>query len=296
MKKIKLFIFLTMILSMTLIIAGCKNKGFGFKSQEEIVNSFKNYSIEFKVVKEGKETIYKIIEDESYIAYQINDCMMTLFQKSTKMKYIVKRNAKTKSLYISTEDIEKVVKNIKNNFFSAHVSLASDYIQQADEEVNGILCNVYSRVSEGLEQYCYVSKNEGFCVKTYVDSQGTITSYEVLSYEKDNQSNQEYFDYATVEFSLWPDHQLALVIPELRSGDYESHMSNDEFIQIVYNNVNVEDLEFYILSVKEANYTENIEENDQYGYYTFSADNKAYQILVEYYNQKITIKVQLLTE
>ena len=37
MKKIKLFIFLTMILSMTLIIAGCKNKGFGFKSQEEIV-------------------------------------------------------------------------------------------------------------------------------------------------------------------------------------------------------------------------------------------------------------------
>lgn len=294
MKKIKLFIVLTIILSITLIISGCNKNKFGFKTKEEIINSFTNYEIEFNVIKNDKTNNYLIIEDETFILYQINDGLATLYHKPTKMKYIIKHYAKTKAIYISTEEIDKIVYGIKESFFAAHVNISKDYKKQEDEIINGISCDVYTRVTEGLNQNCYVSKEEGFCVKTYVENNGEITSYEVVSYERGKQSCQEYYEYANVDLSFWPDHRLAILVPELKTGDYESSLFNDEYLEIVYNNVDVESVKGYVSDVQEAKFTENIEEKEEYGYYLFSADNKEYQILIEYFSQKVTIKISEL--
>lgn len=295
MKKIKLFIVLTIILSITLIISGCNNKSFGFKTQEEIINSFTNYSIEFTVTQKEKTTKYSIIEDESYILYQVGEGLSTLYKKSTKMKYIIKYHAKTKAMYISTEDIDKIVGSIKKSFFAAHVNIANDYKKKADETINGILCDVYTRESEGLSQNCYVSKADGFCVKTYVENNGEITSYEVLSFVKGNQSCEEYYEYPSVEYSLWPDHPLAVVIPELTAGDYKSHIHNSEYLEIVYNNVTLESYKSYISILQNAKYNEDIEEKEEAGFNYYIAHNNTYQVIIQYYNSEITIKISKLS-
>ena len=61
MKKIKLFISVTIILFVTLMISGCNKNKFGFKTKEEIINSFTNYAIEFNVIKNDKTNNYLII-------------------------------------------------------------------------------------------------------------------------------------------------------------------------------------------------------------------------------------------
>lgn len=296
MKKILNISVIIITIFITLLTTSCNKDKFNFLSKEEIVNSFTNYELEFTVTSDNKINKYLIKEDGKYIFYQVNNGMKTLFDKNTKMKYCIKFTDKTKAMYISSEDVETDIENIKNKYLVAHLGIANNYKKVEDQEVNGILCDVYTRTSDLAVQTVFVSKQEGYCVKTYVENQGQITSYEVLKCVKGETSCEEYMSYTNTVFTPWPDHELVLTLPFLRSGDYKSSNSEENFLEIVHENITKENVLDYVFELKEYKYQENIEEVDTADYYAYVADNKIHQVIIEYQNNEIKIQILKLEQ
>lgn len=281
------------ILIITLCLTNCNKDKFNFKTKEEIVNSFTNYELELKVTSNGFTYKYLIKEDDTFVLFQANNGHTTLFDKTTKAKYLIKHLTKTKAMYLSTDDIEKQLHNIKETYFAAHVGLSPKYKKVEDEEVNGILCDVYKYETEETLQMCYVSKEDGFCVKTYSDVTDVV-SYEILKYQKGNVSCREYFNYTSTTYSLWPDHELALMVPEVNDGTYGSHSSDEISLKIKYDNYNIENGESYVNELKAEGFTVNETYINQPDYMAFTAYNEeGYKVtvIVQGSSKQISIEI-----
>lgn len=292
MKKKILFIFAVLIITCTL--TNCNKSKFNFKTKEEIINSFDNYEIEIKISTNTSQSIYLIKEDERFVYFRVNNGYTTLYDKTTKTKYLIKHYAQTKAIYLSTDDIEKQIYNIKEKYLAAHVVLSNEYKQVEDAEVNGILCNVYRRENKEDYQMCYVSKEDGFCVKTYSDVEDKVVSYEILKYQKGNISCLEYFNYSMAIYSLWPDHELAMQVPEITDGTYESYEINYDSITINYKDYEFENAEVYVALLKQQGYSVDAVYINQSNVLTYLAYNEeGYRVSVRADGAKQTISVEI---
>ena len=219
-----------------------------FLSKEQILNKFKTYELKFVFVsKDGKESVYEIMENDSYF-YSKDANNIYYVEKQTNKVYTLLPNERIKTYYETSNYDYNKTKNTILGYLTSHIDKVNSDFEKLSgtEKIGNYECDVYTYKKGtnsiySIDSY-YVEKNNGFCLKCLVEAKVSSTvqkSYwEISSLSFDEQlinntlsSYMEYeTDIAPKEYEKWPTSGLGTMIPEYKNGKFDFGFETKEYL------------------------------------------------------------------
>lgn len=291
---------------------GSETNNYTFIEREKIENELNIYYAEVSLENADKtKNTFIISENNGYFYYYFKSNKL-LIDKDDNLIYSIDDDKKTKTLERQLLFDRDKNKNVLIDLFAEHIeNVDGKYIKTENVSVGKFNCDLYEKkITIDAKNYVkylyYVDKNTGYCMKsdleTCVSGEVIRSAWEVISFVVIENNVNDFInpmiqytkDIAPLEFNIWPDMGLALLIPKYSSGDFSFGIDDDTNATLSIDNTRLAHVKDYVSSLKNYGFVDgkdSTNEASQYIYVTYNSDNVMVKIIFSATVYNLTIKI-----